>query len=398
MPEPGLQIPAFRLHTKPNRSDTHELPINTPAVSVLVIIYNGSTAHLHFAQNSIFLNAAMQRFFGSAVRPPNLPADRSAEQPDHCDINLSDYMASSGRIAESLLPKFSVITSEIVDEILLDLPVQCLLRLSAGSRALHRRATCDDVWKQLVEAQWPGGRMLCQHNILGHSLLDAFRRHKALLSVDPATQRGPLPAPLALWVPDDKQQYLMILELRYDPDVAAMTQHPNPDPGLLERVYASDAAPCVTSPPLSIDARLSGFLARRCLASTLQPRQKIRIPSEDPFNPDYLFFAVTIVRKRDAKCKRIFQYPSSSESLPRFAERSHSGTIYYALLFDCPTASELAHRAADPYMARVHYLSRPACGLQVHLGIALGSDGYEAECVEIYSYSDDGEVWEEGIR
>ena len=115
----------------------------------------------------------MQRSFGSAVRPPNLPADHSAEQPDHCDINPSDYMAPSGRIAESLLPKFPVITSEIVDEIFLDLPVQCLLRLSAGSRALHRRATCDDVWKQLVEAQWPGGRMLCQHNILGHSFLEA---------------------------------------------------------------------------------------------------------------------------------------------------------------------------------------------------------------------------------
>ena len=78
----------------------------------------------------------MQRFFGSAVQPPNLPADRSAEQPDHCDINPSDYMAPSGRIAESLLPKFPVITSEIVDEILLDLPVQCLLSLSAGSQAV----------------------------------------------------------------------------------------------------------------------------------------------------------------------------------------------------------------------------------------------------------------------
>ena len=240
--------------------------------------------------------------------------------------------------------------------------------------------------------------MLCQHNIPGHSFLDAVRRHKALLSVDPATQRGPLPAPLALWVPDDKQQYLMILELRYDPDVASMTQHSNPDPGFLERFYASVAAPCVTSPPLNIDARLSGFLSRKCLASTLHPRQKIRIPFEGSFNPDYLFFAVTIVRKRDAKCKRIFQFPSPSESLPRFALRCHSGIIYHALLFDCPTASELAHRAADPYMARVHYLSRPACGLQVHLGIAFGSDGYEAECVEIYSYSDDGEVWEEGIR
>ena len=140
----------------------------------------------------------MQRSFGSAVRPPNLPADHSAEQPDHCDINPSDYMAPSGRIAESLLPKFPVITSEIVDEVFLDLPVQCLLRLSAGSRALHRRATCDDVWKQLVEAQWPGGRTLCKHNILGHSFLDAFRRHKALLSMDPAIHRGPLPDALSV--------------------------------------------------------------------------------------------------------------------------------------------------------------------------------------------------------
>ena len=100
MPEPGLQIPAFRLHTKPNRSDTHELPINTPAVSVLVIIYNGSTAHLHFAQNSIFLNAAMQRFFGSAVRPPNLPADRSAEQPD-ASIRLHGILWTDSRKSPS---------------------------------------------------------------------------------------------------------------------------------------------------------------------------------------------------------------------------------------------------------------------------------------------------------
>ena len=93
-----LKIPAFRLQTKPNRTDTHELPINRSAVSVLVIISHGSPAHLHFAQNSIFLNAAMQRFFGSAVRPPNLPADHSAEQPDHCEVNPSDYVAPSQSI------------------------------------------------------------------------------------------------------------------------------------------------------------------------------------------------------------------------------------------------------------------------------------------------------------
>ena len=135
---PALRFltPAFRLQTKPNRTDTHELPTNRPAVSVLVIIYNGSTAHLHLARNSILLNAAMQCVFGSAVRPPNLPADHSAEQPDHCEVNPSDYVAPSRRIAESLLPKFPVITSEIADEMLLDLPVQCLLSLSAGSQAV----------------------------------------------------------------------------------------------------------------------------------------------------------------------------------------------------------------------------------------------------------------------
>ena len=48
------------------------------------------------------------------------------------------------------------------------------VKLSAGSRALHRHATCDDVWKQLVEAQWPGGRVLCKQNFLVHKFLDAF--------------------------------------------------------------------------------------------------------------------------------------------------------------------------------------------------------------------------------
>ena len=184
----------------------------------------------------------------------------------------------------------------------------------------------------------------------------------------------------------------MLVELRYSAS-PPLSLESRQKIRLVEQEYS------MISPPLSLESRLSAVLnGYPCLTSTLEPGQKIRFPLEPIFNPDHLFFAVTIVRKRDAKCKRIFQYPSPSESLPRCAERSHSGTTYYALLFDCPTASELAHRAADPYMARVHYLSRPACGLHVHLGIALGSDGYEAECVEIYSYSDDGEAWEEGIR
>ena len=311
--------------------------------------------------------------------------DSSAQQPDHCDINLSDYMApfrSSDYIgiAESLLPKFPVITSEVVDEILLHLPVQCLLTLSAGSRALHRRATCDDVWQRLVEGQWPGGRMLCKHYILRHSFLNAFRRHKALLSVDPAIHRGPLPDALAVFMPDVKQEeFLVIVELRYDALV----------------LFMPEAAPCVTSPPLSIASRPSQIhIGVECLTSTLEPGQKIRLPFEGSFNPDYLSFAVTIVRKRDAKCKRIFQFPSPLESFCRFAMRSRTG----ALLFDCPTASEVAHLAVDPHMAGVHYLTRSACGLQVHLGIASSTDAYEAECVEIYSFGDDGELLADGIR
>ena len=98
-----LKTPAFRLQTKPNRTDTHELPINRSAVSVLVIIYDGSPAHLHFAQNSIFLNAAMQRFFGSAVRPPNPPADRSAEQPD-ASIRLHGTLWTDSRKSPSEVP------------------------------------------------------------------------------------------------------------------------------------------------------------------------------------------------------------------------------------------------------------------------------------------------------
>ena len=231
-----------------------------------------------------------------------------------------------------------------------------------------------------MEVQWPGGRELCQHNILGHSFLDASRRHKALASVDPAIHRGPPPDALTVFMPDVQQQeLLMIVELRYDALV----------------LFMSGTAPCVTSAPLSIASRLSQiYIGVECLTSTLEPGQKIRFPFEGSFNPDNLSFAVTIARKRDAKCKRIFQFPSSSESFLRFAMRSRSG----ALLFDCPTASELAHRAVDPHMARVHYLTRCACGLQVHLGIAFSTDAYEAECVEIYSFGDDGELLADGIR
>ena len=39
----------------------------------------------------------------------------------------------------------AAIMSQFVHEILLNLPPQCLLTLSAGSHALHRYATCDDV-------------------------------------------------------------------------------------------------------------------------------------------------------------------------------------------------------------------------------------------------------------
>ena len=37
-------------------------------------------------------------------------------------------------------------------------------------------------------------------------------------------------------------------------------------------------------------------------------------------------------------------------------------------------------------------------GLDVQLGIRPGTDAYQAECVEIYSYGDDGELLEDGIR
>ena len=218
--------------------------------------------------------------------------------------------------------------------------------------------------------------MLCQHNILGHimpnSFLHVFRRHKAVLSVDPATQRGPLPTALTLWMPKVEQEYSMLVELSY-----------------------SDIT--VTSPPLSLESLLSAVLdGYPCLTSTLEPGQKIRFPLEPIFNPDHLSFAVTIVRKRDAKCKRIFQFPSPSEEFFGivYADSIDQQQSTAAVLFDCPDASELARR-------RISYLSRCECGLQVHLGIVRGTDAHAAECVEIYSYSDTAERharFDEGIR
>ena len=204
--------------------------------------------------------------------------------------------------------------------------------------------------------------MLCQHNILRHSLLDAFCRHKELLSVDPATQRGPLPPALARGLPDVKQHidtYAMLVELRYMDD-------------------------SVISPPLRITAVTDDY---PCLTSALERGQKIRIPFEGDFNPAHFSFAVTIVRRRDGKCecKRIFQFPSPSESFFDFGDKT--------LLFCCPSASDLEHAAVDPMWAACWC----PCGLQVHLGIAPGTDAYEAECVEIYSYSDNGERLEDVI-
>ena len=221
-----------------------------------------------------------------------------------------------------------------------------------------------------MEAQWPGGRVLCQHNILRHSFLNAFRNHKVLLTVDPAAQRGLLPTSIALWLPDVNQQYLMLVELRYS--------DPNVD--------ASEASPLVTSPPLSIESGCSALNGGYpCLTAALKHHQKIRMPLQENFDSNHLSFAVTIVRKRDAKCKRIFQFPSLSEVC--------FGIFDKAILFDCPSALEIIHR--DP---KSSYLTRCESGLQVHLGIARGTDALEAECVEIYSFSDTGQLLKEGIR
>ena len=243
--------------------------------------------------------------------------------------------------------------------------------------------------------------MLCQHNILGHimpnSFLHVFRRHKAVLSVDPATQRGPLPTALTLWMPNAEQEYAMLVELRYSasPPLSLESR---------QKIRLAEQEYSMISPPLSLESRLSAVLnGYPCLTSTLEPGQKIRFPLEPIFNPDHLSFAVTIVRKRDAKCKRIFQFPSPSEEffgivyaanwMPN-ANSIDQQQSTAAVLFDCPDASELARR-------RISYLSRCECGLQVHLGIVRGTDAHAAECVEIYSYSDTGEGharFDEGIR
>lgn len=258
------------------------------------------------------------------------------------------------------------------------------------------------MWKQLVEAQWPGGRVLCQHNILRHSFLDAFRSHQELLSVDPVNQRGSFPTPVAIWLMqqwsilaelDVQQQYSMPAAQHYSMLVELRYFDPN--------VNAPDTASLLISPPLSITTTrhrtttapllgLSVTTSRDVLTSALEPEQKIRIPLPRNFNPHHLLFAVTIVRKRDAKCKRIFQFPSHSEEFFDFSDT--------ALLFDCPSASELAHRALDPCMEKIDYFTRCASGLQVQLGIAPRSDVYQAECVEIYSYGDNGEPLEGGIE
>ena len=225
--------------------------------------------------------------------------------------------------------------------------------------------------------------MLCQHNILGHSFLNAFRNHKVLLTVDPAAQRGLLPTSIALWLPDVNQQYLMLVELRYS------------DPN----VNASEASPLVTSPPLSIESGCSALNGGYpCLTAALKHHQKIRMPLQENFDSNHLSFAVTIVRKRDAKCKRIFQFPSPSEEFfgIMYADIVHEQDFnnIAAVLFDCPDASELARR-------RISHLTRNKCGLQVHLGIVRGTDAHAAECVEIYSYSDTAERharFDEGIR
>ena len=228
--------------------------------------------------------------------------------------------------------------------------------------------------------------MLCQHNILGHimpnSFLHVFRRHKALLSVDPATQRGPLPTALTLWMPNAEQEYAMLVELRYSAS-PPLSLESRQKIRLVEQEYS------MISPPLSLESRLSAVLnGYPCLTSTLEPGQKIRFPLEPIFNPDHLSFAVTIVRKRDAKCKRIFQFPSPSEEFfgIMYADIVHEQDFnnIAAVLFDCPDASELARR-------RISHLTRNKCGLQVHLGIVRGTDAHVAECVEIYSYSDAGE-------
>ena len=173
------------------------------------------------------------------------------------------------------------------------------------------------------------------------------------------------------------QHYSMLVELCYSDAI----------------VDTLDTAPILISPPLSIVPRL--YLWGQSLASALETEQKIGIPFEGAFNPDHLFFAVTIVRNRDGKCKRIFQFPSPSESFCDFGDFTASlvvfdghqstslGDAIKVLMFDCPLP-ELRSSAG-------------LSGLQVFLGIANCTDAYEAESVEMYSYGDDGELVENGI-
>ena len=148
-----------------------------------------------------------------------------------------------------------------------------------------------------MEAQWPGGRVLCQHNILGHSFLNAFRNHKVLLTVDPAAQRGLLPTSIALWLPDVNQQYLMIVELRYS------------DPN----VNASDASPLVTSPPLSIESGCSALNGGYpCLTAALKHHQKIRMPLQEKFDSNHLSFACLLYTSPSPRDKRQSRMPSSA--------------------------------------------------------------------------------------
>ena len=147
----------------------------------------------------------------------------------------------------------------------------------------------------------------------------------------------------------------------------------------------------VISPPLSIKWQLSAVINDYpCLSSVLEPGHKIKFPVDsDGAFADHLSFAVTIIRKTDPKCKRIFEFPSPSEKFYDAVDK--------AILFDCPSAPELEHR--DP---GCRYLTRCEAGLQVHLGIARDIQypytQAEAECVEIYSYSDDGDRLADGIQ
>lgn len=146
-------------------------------------------------------------------------------------------------------------------------------------------------------------------------------------------------------------------------------------------VNTLDTEPILISPLLSIAPRLYPW--GQVLASALETEQKIGIPFEGAFKSDHLFFAVTIVRNRDGKCKRIFQFPSPSESQCDFSDK--------VLLFDCPLPNWRSS-------AGHNWLEQP-CGLQIALGMADGTRhlAYDAESVEMYSYGDDGELWENGI-